>query len=132
MKITIKEILFLFKKMYCDELKLMEPDTGASLDIGQNQKCSFAVSYQRMQKDLGCDATIIVDSDNQQIHVKFTPTIQNIEYDYLVLPGKQCPDDLHTVHKEISVLLSHPELLQEFTLTFEELELLYKLFIGDT
>src|SRR6056297_1479898 len=98
MKVKIKDILFLFKKMYCDELKLMEPDTKASFDITQNQKCKFVVSYQRLKKDLACNAEMIVDSSNQLIHVKFTPSIQNIEFDFLVLPGIQCPDDLKQIH----------------------------------
>jgi len=131
MKVKIKDILLLFKKMYCDELKEMTPDTGASLDIGQNQKCRFTVTYTRMKKQLTCTAEMLVDSDNQLVHVTFTPTVQQIEFDYLVLPGIQCTDDLERLHKDISISLSHPELNQEFKLTFTELELLYKLFIGD-
>ena len=129
MKVKIKDILLLFKKMYCDELKIMSPDTGASLDIGQNQKCKFQVTYHRRGKDLSCNAEMQVDSENQLVHVKFQPSLQSIELDYLILPGIQCVDELDQVHKDISIMLSHPELNQEFKLTFEELELLYKLFI---
>lgn len=129
MNVQVNEILFLFKKMYCDELKLMESDTSASLDITENQTCKFVVSYTRLKKDLACNAEMQVDADNKLVYVRFTPSLQNIEFDYLVLPGVQCIETVEEVHKDISVILSHPELNQEFKLTFEELELLYKLFI---
>ena len=129
MKVKIKDILFLFKKMYCDELKIMDPDTGASFDITQNQKCKFVVAYHRLKKDLVCNAEMIIDSDNHLIHVTFTPSIQNISFDDLILPGIQCPDEITQIHQNISVVLSHPELIQEFTLTFDQLELLYRLFM---
>jgi len=129
MKVKIKNILLLFKKMYCDELKLMEPDSDIEIDITQNQRIACIVSYQRQKKDLACNAEIIIDPVNAIVYVKFTPCVQNIEIDFLVLPGIQCMDELEILHKNISVMFSHPELNQEYQLTFEQLELLYKLFI---
>jgi len=129
MKVKIKNILLLFKKMYCDELKLMEPDSDIEIDITQNQRVTCIVSYQRQKKDLACNAEIMVDPINMIVYIRFTPCIQNIEIDFLLLPGIQCMDELEILHKNISILFSHPELNQEYQLTFEQLELLYKLFI---
>lgn len=128
MDIHINKILLLFKRMFCDELKLMEADQDLMIDLNDGTQYSFIVMYERMKKHMICMAELIVDCDNRIMYLDLKPVIPTTLED-LILPGKQCPDELEILHDELSHILAHPEMSQAYDLTFDELEQLYKLFI---
>lgn len=128
MDIHINEILLLFKRMFCDELKIMIADQDLMIDLNKGDQYNFIVMYNRMQKSMVCIAELLVDCDNQIMYLGLKPVIPSTLED-LILPGKQCPDELDTLYDELSHLLAHPEMSQNYDLTFSELEQLYKLFI---
>ena len=128
MDIHIDEILLLFKRMFCDDLKHMKADQDLMINIGDTHKYNFIVMFERLNHHMVCMAELIVDQKSEMMYLNFMPVIPTT-YEDLILPGKQCPDELLILHDEISRLIAHPELSQNYDLTFSELEQLYKLFI---
>lgn len=128
MEITVDKILLLFKKMFCDELKNMIPDQKLAIDILVRDTYNFAVIFERMKTKSICMCELLVDPDNRLMHIELTPIVPN-KLEDLLLPGKQCPDELLILYEQLKLLLSHPELTQNYKITYDELELLYKLFI---
>jgi len=128
MDIHINEILLLFKRMFCDDLKIMKSDQDLMITINENGQHDFIVIFERMKMPMVCMAELVIDTNGQMMYLVLKPVIPTTLQD-LILPGKQCPDDLDELHDELSHLLAHPELSQSYDLTFSELEQLYKLFI---